>query len=304
MHASSRSRGGFTLIELLVVIAIIAVLIGLLLPAVQKVRAAAWQTSCTNNLKQIGLGLQMHHDTHHVLPCNGGWDGKQTIASTSGTPVVVSTTDYAAGQTFRFGVGQPHLAPGAQTGSWLYSILPYVEQTAMYQKREWTIAVALYICPSRRSPRAIQAVSSDAYGAYSTGDWVWGKTDYAGNTLLIPDRQQSGKQCLSLSVITDGTAHTVLAGEKAVDPQVQTDNSWYWDEPFFVGGSRGTTRDGVLLMRDGPGNRFKQNWGANHSAGVNFLFTDGSVRRIQYNTPFQIMAGVLSPSGGEPAPEF
>lgn len=292
-------RSGFTLVELLVVIAIIAVLIGLLLPAVQKVREAAARISCQSQLKQVGLALTQHHDTHRVFPSNGGWDGKQTIPAQDGSSFVVATHDIELNQTFQFGVGDPILGPNAQLGSWLYAILPFVEQEAMFRNRTWTVAVPLYVCPARRPAQASTIVPQDEFAIYTSGGWPWGKTDYAGTALMFRNFAPGTWPCRSLAEITDGTSQTILVGEKAVDPLVQRPDNWYWDEPFFVGGSRGTSRAGVLIIRDAPGIRFKQNWGATHSSGANFLFADGSVRLLQHNTPSVMVSKFLTPDGGE-----
>ena len=121
------NRRGFTLIELLVVIAIIAVLIGLLLPAVQKVRQAAARIKSTNNLKQLALAAHAYHDTYSYLPYNG------TIAT------------------------KAH-RENSESGSWGYQLLPYVEQRTLYESQDgitnisWNFKQAVFNCPIRRGP--------------------------------------------------------------------------------------------------------------------------------------------------------
>lgn len=305
---------GFTLIELLVVLAIIATLTALLLPAVQRVREAANRTRCANNLKQIGLALTLHHDTRGVLPSNGGWDGNQTITTATGMQTTVFTHAFDNGMTTYWGVGEPSLSPQQQTGSWAYAILPFVEQAGMYDQRAWQNGVPIYACPSRRLP-APQPVQSDEFGYYNGGGWTWGKIDYAGNALLFQSRIDYSQPvpaivpevtCARFTDIKDGTSHTILVGEKAMDVRTYTTGTWYWDEPFFTGGSGSTARKGSKLLRDvtGAGAKADDNWGSPHPGGVQFLLADGSVQSIPYGTPSATVAALLTPAGGEPATDF
>ncbi len=289
------SQPGFTLLELLVVIAIIAILIALLLPAVQQVRDAAARMSCGNNLHQIALALQMHHDTYGVFPSNGGWDGRQTILDTSGQPFVPFTAGLGAGPVLYWGVGEPGCTPQGQLGSWAFAILPFVEQQNVYQARQWPVALSLYVCPSRRQAQPEPVVAQDAYCRYEGGGWTWGKTDFAANLEAIPDRPG----CLRIAQFTDGTSQTILVGEKAFDPLAETPTSWYWDEPFFLGGSQGTARSGVQILQDAPGVPFPFNWGSAHAGGAQFLFADGSVRLLSYATSWATVSALLTPDQGE-----
>lgn len=295
LSSGKSGRGGFTLLELLVVIAIIAVLVGLLLPAVQKVRDAAARVQCQNQLKQVGLALHQFHDAHRVFPSNGGWDGKQTIAAATGGSFTPSTLDFTTNQTHRWGVGDPKRSPQDQTGSWAYSLLPYVEQHASYSRPDWTGAVKVFICPARRAAEAHQVVAGDAYGQYDGGGWTWGKTDYAANLLAFFNRPE----CRAMASFADGLSSTILVGEKAFDPTVEQRQSWYWDEPFFLGGSKGTARGGLAIIHDGPGIPYKENWGSSHPAGAHLLFGDAAVRPITSTIDLIVFSSLLTPSGGE-----
>ena len=161
-------RSGFTLIELLVVIAIIAVLIGLLLPAVQKVREAANRTTCANNLKQFGLAMHMYEQNRGRLP-----PGMNIPISSSSASGAVWTTDapYEAGL-----INQP--PEGNIFASWYELIMPYLEQGNLYNRLDLTqrdygncgsptsvgaTFVKNFVCPSDYVPQQVVSYDGEYY---------------------------------------------------------------------------------------------------------------------------------------------
>ncbi|MBX9583682.1 MAG: DUF1559 domain-containing protein [Gemmataceae bacterium] len=286
------------------VIGIIAVLTGLLLSAVQQVRSAAVRLQCINQLKQVGLAFHAHHDAQLTFPSNGGWDGFQTITSTGGVPVRVYTWDRRVPLPFFWGVGDPRLSPRSQTGSWAYAILPFLDQQAVYSQRAWGTPLAVYCCPARR-PAAALVPEDDDYARYGGGGWAWAKTDYAANQGLVPHRPV----CRRIADVTDGMSSTLLVGEKAMSPTRYHSAGWYWDEPYFTGGSGGTARMGDRVFRDSTDldrdRAFRENWGSAHPGAANFALADGSVRRLPYSADPGYVRALLTPTGGEavPAPE-
>ena len=169
----------------------------------------------------------------------------------------------------------------------------------MYNQRQWTFPVSGYICTSRRQPVALTMVDKDAFAKYVHGGWAWGKLDYAGNLYFFENRPN----VKNMASITDGLSNTLMVGEKAFNPAQELPNGWYYDEPFFLGGSKGTSRGGFALLPDGPALtfHFMENWGSSHDGVVLFLAGDGAVHSLAMSIDPDLISDLLTPDGGEPA---
>jgi len=265
-------RSAFTLIELLVVIAIIAILIGLLLPAVQKVREAAARMTCQNNLKQIGLGLHNYHGAMSQFP-NAGSDGPNKDCCNASTRV---------GWT------------------WMYHLLPYIEQDNIYNNPSDAVvassAIKIYYCPTRRAPTL--------YGSAQTG-----RCDYAGNGgLNMAEEGRQGmmirqwkspstakpidatvEQKRTMTDVSDGLSNTIFVGEKQCHQTTlgssggdnETWNNSGWDQDHVRFGEAVPQSDAEHPTSASP-TFWSVRFGGSHSGGFTALMGDGSVRFIRY----------------------
>jgi prepilin-type N-terminal cleavage/methylation domain-containing protein len=307
-------RRGFTLIELLVVIAIIAILIGLLVPAVQKVRESANRIQCINNLKQLGLAAHNYHDTHKHLP-----------------PAI----------------GYYPPARGA-FGNYFFHLLPYVEQDNLYRSalgnvpfpppdgptkvyypgnnKVYSQSVPIFLCPSDPS------VGSD--GIVMINGVPFGASSYATNGMVISEKPGPGPQGKTrFADITDGTSNTILHAEKYarcsnmyMAPAFMDGGcAWAYSgvglfpwqpppispprlgfQPFFAirgfaanGAPNAIGEGSIFKVQPTAGNCDPTRASTAHAGGIQVGLADGSVRTLAPTMSGKTWWAAVTPAGGE-----
>ena len=308
-----RHRDAFTLIELLVVIAIIAVLIGLLVPAVQKVREAANRMQCANNLKQIGLACQSHHDSKGTFPPGGITEG-YCCATQSKT-------------------------------NWAIEILPFIEMDSIYKRYDQNSfneaaanqfvreqPIKTYNCPSDASaggnvltrpasgpgsglnymPSSYRAVSGRANITAPLGWWDNGEglalpATYKGAMHTVWAAQ--GLTPERMSNITDGTSNTLLVGEYQTKNTADRRTFWAYAYTSYASSSvhpashtylNDFARCEAISAQQGLDNRpCRRAFGSFHSGGSNWAVCDGSVRFIPETVDMNMLSNMATMSGGE-----
>ncbi len=305
LRAHSRSHRGFTLIELLVVIAIIAILIGLLLPAVQQAREVARRTQCKNNLKQVGLAIHNYHDVYNTFPnvnANSALSGGSPF--TSILPLIDQGNSFSH-YDFNRTNSDPHNI--AVTGQ----VIPSYSCPSSPMRRD----VPSCSSDSGRAPgNYAVCIGTEAYNPYWS--YIPGTPRPNLNGAIVYTDSTSGKT--RFRDFTDGTTTTLMIGETAYhlpDYKFRSGSCageprysfTYWSVPY-PGSTACTTKyafnphdqqdDGIY----DPG--WTQSFRSDHLGGVQFTFADGSVHFISENIDADILDGLSTRNGGEVIGEF
>jgi prepilin-type N-terminal cleavage/methylation domain-containing protein/prepilin-type processing-associated H-X9-DG protein len=288
-----RRRHAFTLIELLVVIAIIGVLIGLILPAVQQVRASAARLQCKNNLHQIGIALQVYHDRKNGFP---------------------------PGYFSNIGPSGNDTGPG---WGWGFYLLPDLDQEVLKSQTNANLDIAdplnansrlttvrIFLCPADNGPPSFtvfdgngQALCDVAYGNYIA---VNGNAGVSGNEATNDGPFLENRRFKAVD-ISDGLSHTLFIGERASSMSY---TSWTGAVTTGIVPSRRNptaTEDAAALVLGHAGPHLPNNplvtdadaFSSNHSQGVNFLFGDGSVQSINSTISTKVYDALASRAGNE-----
>jgi len=317
----ARPGAGFSLIELLVVIAIIAVLIGLLLPAVQKVREAAARIRCANNLKQIGLAIHQYYETSKQFP--------PAYKAIEGLMIPKPPPSSSVLRQRKFDRPPPtsFIEPIWPGWGWAAYLLPYLEQDNLYKQIDFasptvgpqaltarTTTLSVYICPADAEAGVYTVLTTDgtpvvdaatnSYTACYGAGGALGAAPGAGNGIFVRNGQYEIRN------VPDGLSNTIAIGERPAS---------FAKAPWAGVLDQGTVRTTpgapvyqslihpapTMVMARFNNKTLNDPWSepydffTPHPSTMNTLFADGSVRSVRITTPIEVLRALATRDGGE-----